>query len=105
MPTVTFANTDGRVLTSAEDIIPSNVLGEAILHKDGVYIYDRKPDDEVSRLELTEVMKTISRIRPIYDLQTPMIVYLPKMSRDLYVVGKFQVSLYDTVENIEIRGV
>lgn len=105
MPVVIFADTSGNALTADRNKIPSGRLGTALIDEDGIYIYDRKPDDEVSRLELTDVVKTISKIRPIYDLRTPMIVYLPKMSRNLYVEGKFQVSLYESVENIEIHGV
>jgi len=102
---VLFVNTFGEVLTPEVEKIQPTSLGDMYLTENGIYICDREPDDEITRLDTNVMIDTLSRIRPLYDLTKPMQIYLPKMSDNLFVEGKIQTLMYQLIENIVVTGV
>lgn len=99
---VIFGDTDGNLLLRGEPQ-PGKAwpLGTCHLHPSAVHVYDRDPYQETTQIPIETLLDVLAKIGPAYD-DRPMVVYLPRMSANLFDESQIQTSIRNTLPNAKI---
>lgn len=98
---VIFGDTDGNLLLRGESQ-PGEAwpLGTCHLHESEVHVYDRDPYQDTTQIPIDSLLAVLAKIAPTYD--RPMIVYLPRMSANMFEESQIQTAVRKTLPNAKI---
>lgn len=123
---VRFANTDGDIIRDTDDPTPATLdgfdikLGSCVYTESGLVIVDRTPTDETTRLWVNDIINLVKYTRRmgVYrrhpdgvdceckTAEEEVIVYLPRMSRNMIEEAEHQRQFYSIgEEDIKIVAV
>lgn len=99
---IVFGYTDGNLLLRGGELRPGEPwpLGTCHLHPSEVHVYDRDPYQETTQISIDSLLAVLAKVGPVYD--RPLVVYLPRMSANLFDESQIQTAIRKTLPNAKI---